>query len=140
MKEVRETKLVEQTTVKFVANDGKEFQGEDAENLCREYERKNNEELVKKEFSKLGAVQISIPMANWFSDEAEFWKVPLTSKRDYIAMKDFFEVVQRCTECYMEEPKEYPHTMIAVLGYDWYDEYRNDIKADLEKALEQLNK
>ena len=138
MKEIRETKLVEQTTVKYVADDGKEFQGENAESECRNYERKNNETLVKKEFEKLGAKQIEVPVINFFVDYAEVWQVPLTSTRDYIAMKDYFEAVENCEDNYTEEPKEYPYTMTVVIGYDWYDEYKTDLKLDLQKALDQI--
>ena len=42
MKEIRTIKMVEQTEVKFVADDGKEFIGENAERDCRDYERQKD--------------------------------------------------------------------------------------------------
>ena len=139
MKEIRETKLVEQTTIKFVANDGKEFIGENAESDCRNYERKSNDLMVQKEFEKLGAKQIEVPVLLFFMDYAEVWQVPLTSTRDYIAMKDYFEAIENCYDNYTKEPEEYPYTMTVIKGYDWYDEYMTDLKLDLQKALDQLN-
>lgn len=50
MKEIRETKLVEQTTVKFIAVDGKEFTNEKE---CLTYERRLDEGRVKRAFEKL---------------------------------------------------------------------------------------
>ena len=140
MKEIRTIKMVERTEVKFVADDGKEFIGENAEKECKAYERRMNEDVIKKEFNKLNGVKISIPAVNLFYDEAEFWKITLNSKKDYITMTDYFETIYYCNCCYMEEPREYPYTMIAVVGYDWYDEYRNNLKAELQKAIEQLDK
>lgn len=140
MTEIRTIKMVERTEVKFVAEDGKEFVGENARKLCRAYERKMNEDVIKKEFNKLDGVRIRIPAVNLFSDEAEFWKFTLNSKKDYTVMTDYFEAIYNCNCCYMEEPNEYPYTMIAVVGSDWYDEYRDNLKAELQKVIEQLDK
>ena len=140
MKEIRTIKMVEQTEVKFIAEDGKEFIGENAEQECKTHERRMHEDQVKREFEKLGAVKIDIPMANWYIDEAMFWRVKLNSKKDYLTIQDYFEVVYQLSECYMTEPKEYPYTMTVALGYDYYDEYRSNIKEELQKALDQLNK
>ena len=139
MKEIREIKMVEQVNVKFVANDGKEFVGENAEKECATYERRMNEAQVKKAFERLGGTKIPMPFVNFFTDDAEFWEITLNSKKDYLAMTDFFEVVYNCCESYMKEPEAYPYTMTVVVGYDWYDEYTQNLKKDLQKALEQLS-
>ena len=61
MRELVETKLVEQTTTKFIADDGTEFE---SKTECLIYERKHNTEMLKaKVFSVVK--EIEIPMLNW---------------------------------------------------------------------------
>jgi hypothetical protein len=138
MKEIREIKMVEQVSVKFVADDGKEFVGENAERDCRDYERTRDEKKVKEAFERLDATKIYMPTVNWHCDAAETWKVVLNSKRDYIAMTDYFKEVLGCYDNYTEAPKEYPYTMIVMRGWECFDEYGCDIKVELQKVLEQL--
>lgn len=138
MKEIRRIKMVEVEEVEFIAEDGKKFVGEDAEKECTTYERQCNRKRVQEAFDRLDAKQIDMPMVNWHCDAAETWKIVLTSKRDYLAMTDYFKVVKGCCDIYTEEPKEYPYTMIITKGWECLDEYGRDIKAELQKALEQL--
>lgn len=139
MKEIRTIKMVEQTEVKFVADDGKEFVGANAENDCATYERQKNTNKVKEAFERLDAVNLKIPMINWYCDEAEVWRIVLESKKDYLAMTDYFKVVDNCYDNYTEMPKEFPYTMTVLVGYDYFSEYSGNIKEELEKALEQFN-
>ena len=139
MKEIRTIKMVEQTEVKFVADDGKEFIGEDAERRCWEYERQRNEKEVRDAFGRLDAKKIDVPMLDWYCDAADVWKIVLESKRDYLAVVDYFKVIEHCCDDYTEEPKEYPCTMIVQKGWDCFSDYYGDLKAELQKALEQLN-
>ena len=139
MKEIRTIKMVEQTEVKFIADDGKEFIGENAERECCDYERQRNKNSVKEAFNRLDAKQIHLPMVNWHCDAAETWKIVLNSKQDYFAMTDYFKVVLGCCDNYTEIPKEFPYTMMVVKGWECFDEYSYDLKAELQKALEQLD-
>ena len=140
MKEIRTIKMVEQTEVKFIANDGKEFLGENAERECGDYERRMNEDQVKKAFERLDGLKIKIPAVNWFNDEAEFWKITLNSKKDFLAMTDYFEVVYHCYSYDgVSEPTEYPCTMTVAVGYDYYSEYNADLKEELQKVIDQLS-
>lgn len=138
MKEIRRIKMVEVEDVKFVAEDGKEFVGENAEKECVEYERQCNKSKVEQAFNRLDAEKIDIPMVNWYCDAAETWKIVLNSKHDYFAMTDYFKVICGCYDIYTEEPKEYPYTMIVTKGWECIDEYGYDLKEELQKALEQL--
>lgn len=144
MKEIREVKLVEQVSVKFVADDGKEFIGENAERDCRDYERTRDEAQVIKEFERLDVKEISIPTAEWwYGSDYDAWKITLYSKRDYIAFIDYMYKVRGIWEGQgnpiLEEPKEYPYTTVVGAGYDWAYEYPIEaIKEDLQKTLEQL--
>ena len=52
MKEIRTIKMVEVTDIKFVADDGREFVGTNAENECRTYERQRDENKVKESFNR----------------------------------------------------------------------------------------
>ena len=67
MKEIKETKLVEQTTVKFIATDGKEFMGENAEKDCAEYEKRLHMEEIEKRFVNLDRKEIAFPI--WYDKD-----------------------------------------------------------------------
>ena len=140
MKEIRITKMVEQTVVKFIAEDGKEFIGEHAENECATYERRMNDEKVKAAFERLDIKEIKVPVAEWwYGDYARLWKVTLNSKKDYLAVIDYLVAIVGVYsgDMNIEEPKEYPYTTLIGAGCEWAYEY-SDIKEDLQKMLEQL--
>lgn len=139
MKEIRKIKMVEIEEVKFIADDGKEFVGENAEHECKVYERQHNENKVRELFERLDTKQISIPFINWYCEEAEIWKIILNSKQDYYTMTDYFKVVRGCCDDYTEAPKEYPYTMIIVKGWECLDEYNINLKEELQKIIEQLD-
>lgn len=138
MKEIRTIRTVEVTEVKFVADDGKEFTGENAERDCATYERQKDEKRVTESFDRLNAVRIDIPVVNWFCEYADVWKIELESKKDYLTMTDYFKVVECCCDDYLEMPKEFPYTMTVIKGYEYVDEYKDNLKEHLQKALEQL--
>lgn len=138
MKEIREIKMVEQVSVKFVADDGREFIGENAERDCRDYERTRDAKKVEEAFERLDAVEMEMPMLDWFCSESEVWKVKLDSKKDYYTVVDYFKVVRYCCDNYTEMPKEFPCTMIVMKGYECISDYCGDLKGKLQKMLEQL--
>lgn len=138
MKEIRTIKMVEQVEVKFVADDGKVFVGENAERECRDYERTCDKKKVEEAFKRLDAIELKMPFVDWWSDEYEFWKILLNSKNDYYAMMDYFKVVHRVYDFNITEPTEYPYEMIVSEGCEYVCEYKRNLKEDLQKALEQL--
>lgn len=138
MKEIRTIKMVEQTEVKFIADDGKEFIGENAERDCRDYERTRDKKKVEQAFNRLDATELNIPFVKWWSDDWGFWKIILNSKSDFIAMMDYFNVVCDVFDNAIEEPSSYPYTMIVSESCDYVCEYKKDIKEELQKTLEQL--
>ena len=138
MKEIRTIKMVEQVEVKFIADDGKEFAGENAERNCWEYERQRSRSKVEDAFNRLDAKQIEMPLIDWYCEAAEIWKITLESKRDYFSMVDYFSVIYGCCDNYVEEPKEFPCTMIVQRGWECISDYAGNLKEQLQKALEQL--
>lgn len=138
MKEIRTIKMVEQTEVKFVADDGKVFVGDNAEHECATYERTRDEKKVTEAFQRLDAVELNTPFIEWFASESHFWKILLNSKSDYIAMKDYFKVVRYICDFGIKEPETYPCTLIVSEGYEYMCEYGDKLKEELQKALEQL--
>ena len=139
MKEIRTIKMVEQTEVKFIAEDGAEFIGEDAECRCKTYERQCNEDKVKKEFDRLDKKEIKLPFVNWLDDAVQIWKVTLNSKQDYLRLTDYCRVViGHWEEYFMKEPDAYPYTTTVFTGCEWANEYKTGLKEELQKALEQL--
>lgn len=138
MKEIRTIKMVEVTDVKFVADDGKEFVGANAERDCRDYERTCDKKRVEKAFERVDMVELKMPFVEWFNDEQGFYKVQLNSKSDYVAMMDYFNVVWNVYDNYIEAPTAYPYTMIVSYSCDYVCEYNRNLKEDLQKALEQF--
>lgn len=138
MKEIREIKMVEQVNVKFVADDGTEFVGEHAERDCADYERQRSKVKVEEAFNRLDAKKIEMPIIDWYCECADVWKIVLESKKDYYSMVDYFKVVEGRCENYTEMPKEFPCTMVVVVGWECINDYCGDLKEKLQKALEQL--
>lgn len=144
MKEIRTIKMVEVTDVKFVADDGKEFVGENAEYKCREYERTCDRKKVEDRFKRLDVVKLEIPLIKWFTPDCELYKIILNSRDDYFAMMDYYNAIRdRCGyyEVNIDEPATYPYTMIVSEWESYVCEYTRDIKADIQtmqKTLEQL--
>ena len=138
MKEIRTIKMVEQVEVKFVADDGKVFVGDNAESNCLSYERQRDRQKVEDAFKRLDAIELTTPFIDWFNDSCCLWKITLTSKQDYFAMTDYFKVLREVWDTYVEEPTEYPCTMLIGETYDCLSVYRRDLKEELQKTLEQL--
>ena len=139
MKEIRETKLVEQTTVRFIANDGTEFMDEQE---CIIYERRLNKEKLEKEYKKLNPIEITIPFLDW--DPMWVTKITLKTEADFDTVVDYFESTSRWMDtCGLTEnkPAEFPATMLIANGEEWVNvpsETVEDVKRDLLKAYEQL--
>ena len=139
MKEVRTSKMVEVTEVKFVANDGKEFTGPGAEQECKWYERLKNKDEIEKSYNRMNPTVLKTPYIAWFCEDYLLHKVVLNSKIDYMTLIDYFEVVWGVDMVDIEEPPVYPYTMIISTTEYCVDEYPDDLKDELQKTLEQLN-
>jgi hypothetical protein len=144
MKEIKTIKMVEQTEVKFIADDGREFIGENAEYECKTYERRCNRERVIDAFDRLDVQRIDLPLVEfWYGDYTRLWKVTLHSKRDYLAFVDYLIVEMGVYKGDMsfEEPKAYPYTTLVGAGCEWAYEYGgvDQMKEQLNKMMEQLD-
>lgn len=141
-----ETKMVEQTTVKFIAEDGKVFCGDNAERECKEYERIKNREKVEIEFKKLNPKWINIPLLDWFGGcDTEVVSVNVKSEIELeTTVSDYFKIKSR----YMDfegfdsnKPTEFPCDIILVSGYEWVDIYKDGkegLKTELIKSIEMF--
>lgn len=139
MKEIRTIKMVEQTEVKFVAYDGKEFSGKDAEKNCVLYEAKTRNNEVKFEFSKLNAKQLDLPLVKWLNDEHDIWKIDLYSRADYFTMVSYFKIQHGgYFDCYVDEPKKYPCEMFVLDACDYISEYKGDLRSELANTLLEM--
>lgn len=142
MTKIINTKMVEQTEIKFIANDGKEFIGENAEYECNTYERRLNEDKVKDAFKRLNCINLRTPLIEFFyGDYGDLFQVELTSKQDYYTLIDYLVVCEGCysNDVHIQEPKEYPCTTLVGLGCEWACEYGGNLKEELQKLLEKLN-
>lgn len=147
MKEIRTTRLVEQTEVKFIADDGKEFFGNNAEAECRRYERIQNEEKVINKFKKLKPKWIDVPLVDWVGcGENEVISVTVNDEIEFdTTVKDYYYIK---SPDYMDfsgfeskKPKEFPANIVLVNGYEWVDIFgsETDFIEALKKTMEQLN-
>jgi hypothetical protein len=139
MKEIRTIKMVEHTEVKFVADDGTEFMGENAEMDCRDYERTKDIDKVEKAFARLDYKEFYIPFVDFINDTG-YSQIVLNSKSDYIAMMDYFNVVRNVYQNDIEEPQAYPCKLTLYEGYDYVCLYKGDIIEQMKKAIEELEK
>lgn len=147
MKEIRTTRLVEQTEVKFIADDGKEFFGNNAEAECRRYERTQNEERVVNEFKKLKPKWIDVPLIDWVGcGDNEVISVTVNDEIEFdTIVKDYYYIK---SPDYMDfdsfeskKPKEFPANIVLVNGYEWVDIFgsETDFIEALKKTIEQLS-
>ena len=142
-----ETKMVEQTTVKFVAEDGKVFTGDNAERECAEYERTKNKNKVEEEFKKLRPKYIEIPLLDWFYGcDAEIISVDVKDEIELeTTVKDYFTIknpgYMDFEGFYSKKPTTFPCNIILVSGCEWVDVYsggEKELKAELIKTIEKL--
>lgn len=142
MTKLVETKMVEQTNIKFIADDGREFA---TETECKNYERTQNEEKVLKEFERLNPKWIDVPIVDWFSGEQEIISLTIRSEvefkttvRDYYYIKSPNYMDLTCFETKI--PKEFPCNIILVSGCEWVDIFggKEDLKEALQKTIEQI--
>ena len=140
MKHLVQTKLVEQTTEKWIANDGKEF---DNEKDCVVYERRKHEDKVIKEFKKLKPQFLDIPLIDWFSCDTEIVSVNLKDESDFFAVEDYFAIKSSYMDlCGLVEkkPTVYPCNILIISGYEWVDIYgtKDDLKNKLKETMEKI--
>ena len=136
MKEIRKTKMIEQTEVTFVANDGKEFYAAPGvdENIlrqqCEQYERRNDEAAVTKKFEALHPVYLNIPFAkNIFGDECSAFIVNVKTKEDIETIIDRHSLYNTYCEDYVSEKADEileQGTVLFITGTEWIDCYTRD--------------
>ena len=141
MKHLIETKMVEQKTEKWFADDGKEF---DNEKDCVVYERRKNEEKVVKEFKKLKPQFLNIPILDWFMGaDVEIVYFNLKDEYDFIDVEDYCAIKSSYMDmCGLikKKPTEYHCNILIVSGYEWIDIYgtKNELKDELKELVEKI--
>ena len=140
MKQIIETKLVEQRTEKFVADDGTEFIGEGAEQKCKDDERRKDTEKCKKEFEKLNPVYLDFPFAGW-GNECIVYKVHLENSGDLTKIIDYEE--QNAGDWFdnylTERTYNYPCDVI-IYGCENYVDVVTDINDVIDRVTKTLEK
>ena len=145
MKEIRITKIVEQTTITFEANDGNQFTGENAERECKNYEMQLNKELCETEFKKLKPIFLNNSILGWFGGDGsqQFIIVNLKDQYDFDCLRNYCESKSKYMEFYIDEPKEYPKQMVVSMDADWTCEYRQGLSVltqEFESLVEKCHK
>jgi hypothetical protein len=139
MKEIRETKLVEQTTVKWVANDGKEFS---TERDCAAHERRCDTEKCEKEYKKLHPKYLDIPYIDWCGN-CTVEIVTMESERDFDVIVDYFASVSDymdISDLERSKPTEFPCAKVVVSdeGYVTFSNWSTEEVKN--KLLDAANK
>lgn len=132
MKEIRETKLVEQTTVRFVADDGTEFE---TERDCACYERRCDSDRCCKAYQRLNPKWLNIPCVDW-NGECTIEAVTLSCEKDFDTLLDYAYTLDCYADVYFKKPDSYPCAKIVVYGNGWVDEYKNGIATFKESLLD----
>lgn len=144
MKEIRVTKMVEVTEVKFVANDGKEFIGDNAERECEKHERLMNEEKLKNEFNRLNPKYIHFPIVDWFRCDAGVLTVHLEKEYDFdVTLCDYYESQSDYMELdYFKEskPEIFPCDLVILKGEYWVSIFGTveELNKEMLVALKEL--
>lgn len=138
MKEIRETKLVEQTTVKFIAVDGKEFTNEKE---CLTHERRLDQGRVKRAFEKLIKEKFSFDFINYFMGDNNFYILDLERREDFYTVEDYF-TINNYFDIDLTEPEKFPAKIIVFDHSDYVDQIRNidEFKTNIAEVLDKLNK
>lgn len=141
MKEIRTTKLVEQTTIEFIANDGRKFIGDNAEQDCIVYERRLNQEIVKKEFNKVKHIIVELPLLNWFKDWTKILIVKLTDENDYMRLIDYLITFEDKFDCDIDidTPTSYPQQYTIFLDENYCGLYEQDLMTQFINAYNTID-
>lgn len=140
MKEVITIKMVEQKTVKFVADDGKEF---NKENECKEYELGKKRKDVETRFNLIEKTKIDIPLLDCYKGEGCVYKITFNSREDVNALIDYYTLFHFHMDYVYAEIKKitsFPFTTLMDEGYDSIYFLNEDIlRKDIEKLINQLD-
>lgn len=86
MKQIIETKMVEQTTTRFISDNGKEFNTEEE---CKRYEYTLNREQVERDFQNLNCEKLTPFIFDWWND-MNMYACEITSKKDIYTLETYF--------------------------------------------------
>jgi hypothetical protein len=146
MKEIKKIEVIvsNQTTV-WVAEDGTEFTGNNAERKCFQYELKNNRAYCYKEYQKLNPTLLDGHLIRYIGPDATIVIVNLKSSKDYDILKQYTLHEQNITDrSYdIDEPKRYPYNMVIIRYPDYVSEYDEDLNSLISEfgfLLEQCKK
>lgn len=126
MKEIRETKLVEQTTVKYVANDGKEF---DKYIDCDLYERRKYDDLL---YAKLRAFMDKVELPFFDYLYYNVYRATLRNEEDRLNLYAYYE--PQYYDSYEQMSKECPigEIVTIVTNDDWVGFYKGDVLEEIK--------
>ena len=140
MKEVITIKMVEQTTTKYIADDGREF---NKENECREYELGKKRKDVETRFNLIEKTKIDIPLLDCYKGEGCVYKITFNSREDVNALVDYYTLFHFHMDYVYAEIKKitsFPFTTLMDEGYDSIYFLSEDIlRKDIAKLIEQLD-
>lgn len=140
MKEVITIKMVEQTTVKYVADDGKEF---NKEFECKGYELSKRSKEVQNRFELLDRTNVIFPIIDEYKSEGCMYKITFNNREDLNAFVDYYVLNRYYMDYVMDQIKKityFPYTTIVDEGCDGlYFVDEKELRDKLDKFLIQLD-
>lgn len=140
MKEVITIQMVEQKTVKYISDDGKEF---DKELDCKKHEAEKRTNEVNTKFALLDKQTLDIPIADWYRCEGCTYKITFHNREDLNTFIDYYLIHYFMKDTIKEAAqmvKSYPYTTIVDEGYEsiaFCDIEK--FTRDIEKLMDQLH-
>ena len=139
MKEVITVKMVEQTTKKYIAEDGKEF---DTEYECAKYELKKRTHDVEFRFNLLNTKKFDIPLLDGYKAEGCLYRITFENRSDIVAFVDYYRL-HGYDMYYIEDTVKkidtFPYTICVDEGYDnvyFFDDMQ--LLKDLKELINHL--
>ena len=139
------TKMVEQTTVKYIAKDGSEFTGDNAEQRCIQHEKNISRDEIRKRYEKLCPKLVEPPCLEWVNCYAHLSLIRLETERDFKeTLMDYAEANYDDISLKELEDIKYPCEVIifeddyCIQFYGTKEEYIEELKKTLERVKGEI--
>lgn len=140
MKQVITKQMIEQTTTKYIADDGKEF---DTERDCQNYETRKNIDKVNVEFRKLNPIKVPAPFLRSYDSEQDVVFVTLKDESDFVLVANY--LVANYPYCWSwselaNKHFTYPTKLFIQSCCDnaWYYTPEDKLISELKKLAEMI--
>lgn len=140
MKQVITKQMVEQTTTKWIAEDGKEF---DTERDCQNYETRTHIDKANFEFRKLNPITVPAPFLRSYDEELDVVLITLKDESDFVIFANYLVANYPYCWSWSELAKKnftYPTKLFLQNSCDnaWYYAPDDNLINELKKLAEMI--